>query len=133
MGAVMLQVGDDRKLHPVAFMSKSLTLAQQNSDVHHRKLLAIVYCCQLWRHYLDGKSPFCILTDHRNLEYFKKDKILSYQQARWSQLLNQILWSLAYKPVTENGKADALSRREELMEETEPEQTETLLRPPLVV
>ena len=44
MGAVMSQAGDDGKLHPVAFMSKSLTPAQQNYDVHDRELLAIVYC-----------------------------------------------------------------------------------------
>ena len=44
--------------------------------------LAIVYCCQIWRHYLDGKFPVRILTDHKNLEYFKKDKMLSHRQAR---------------------------------------------------
>jgi transposase InsO family protein len=129
MGAVMSQAGDDGKLHVVAFMSKSLKPAQRNYDVHDRELLAIVYCCQIWRHYLDGKFPVRILTDHKNLEYFKKDKMLSHQQARWSQLLNQISYTLEYKPGTENGKADALSRREELMEETEPKQAETLLRP----
>ena len=67
MGAVMSQAGDDGKLHPVAFMSKSLTPAQRNYDVHDRELLAIVYCCQIWRHYLDGKFPVRILTDHKNL------------------------------------------------------------------
>jgi hypothetical protein len=94
IGAVMSQVGDNGKLHPVAFMSKSLTPAERNYDVHDRELLAIVYCSRIWRHYLDNKYPVRILTDHKNLEYFKRDKVLSQRQARWSQLLNQISYTL---------------------------------------
>jgi hypothetical protein len=76
--------------------------------VHDRELLAIIYSCQVWRHYLEGRYPFRILTDHKNLEYFRRDKMLSHRQTRWSQILNQFAYTLEYKPGKENGKADAL-------------------------
>jgi hypothetical protein len=129
IGAVMSQRGSDGKLRPVAFMSKSLTPAERNYDVHDREMLAIVYACKIWRHYLEGPHPIRIFTDHKNLEYFRTEKLLSRRQARWSQLLNSLSYTLEYKPGVMNGKADALSRKEELLEESEPRQTETMLRP----
>jgi hypothetical protein len=43
--------------------------------------------------------------------------------------LNSLSYTLEYKPGVMNGKADALSRKEELLEESETRQTETMLRP----
>jgi hypothetical protein len=129
IGAVMSQRGSDGKLRPVAFMSKLLTPAERNYDVHDREMLAIVYACKIWRHYLEGPHPIRIFTDHKNLEYFQTEKLLSRRQARWSQLLNSLSYTLEYKPGVMNGKADALSRKEELLGESEPRQTETMLRP----
>jgi hypothetical protein len=129
IGAVLSQEGADGKMHPVAFMSKSLTSAERNYDVHDRELLAIVYSCTVWRQYLDSGRLIRILTDHKNLEYFRTEKMLTRRQARWSQRLNQLNYTLEYKPGTENGKADALSRREELMKDSKALETEILLRP----
>ena len=55
--------------------------------------------------------------------------MLTRRQARWSQRLNQFNYTLEYKPGTENGKADALSRREELMKDSKVLEMEVLLRP----
>jgi hypothetical protein len=77
IGAVMSQRGSDGKLRPVAFMSKSLTPAEWNYDVHDREMLAIVYACKIWRHYLEGPHPIRIFTDHKNLEYFRTENLLS--------------------------------------------------------
>jgi hypothetical protein len=42
MGAVLNQLDDEGRLHPVAFWLKKLSRAELNYDVHDKELLAIV-------------------------------------------------------------------------------------------
>jgi len=51
--------------------------------------------------------------DHHNLEYFTTTKVLNRRQARWAEQLAGIDFRIYYRPGTENGKPDALSRRSE--------------------
>jgi hypothetical protein len=70
--AVLSQKGDDRRFHPVAFYSKSMTLAERNYGISDKEALAIIKALQHWRHWLEGTvEPVRIITDHHNLEYFK--------------------------------------------------------------
>jgi hypothetical protein len=78
-GAVLTQLESDGKHHPVAYLSKSLTETEQNYDIYNKELLAIIKALDAWRHYLEGnKHTIDILTDHKNLEYFKKAQKLSH-------------------------------------------------------
>jgi uncharacterized protein Usg len=77
-GVVLTQLELDGKHHPVAYLSKSLTETKQNYDIYNKELSAIIKALDAWRHYLEGNEhTIDILTDHKNLEYFKKAQKLS--------------------------------------------------------
>ena len=88
-GAVLSQqCTEDRKWHPVVFLSKSLSPVERNYEIHDKEMLAIVRALEEWRHFLEGaEHQFEIWMDHKNLEYFMVAKKLNQRQARWSLLL----------------------------------------------
>uniref|UniRef100_A0A0W0F2U8 Reverse transcriptase/retrotransposon-derived protein RNase H-like domain-containing protein n=1 Tax=Moniliophthora roreri TaxID=221103 RepID=A0A0W0F2U8_MONRR len=43
------------ELHPVAFLSQTLTGAELNYDMHDKELLAIFEAFKSWHHYLEGR------------------------------------------------------------------------------
>ncbi|KAK3548395.1 hypothetical protein QTP70_012639 [Hemibagrus guttatus] len=71
VGAVLSQQqGNPSRLHPCAFFSRKLNLAEVNYDIGNRELLAVKLALKEWRHWLEGaRHPFLVLTDHKNLEY----------------------------------------------------------------
>ena len=102
---------DFSAVRPVAFFSKRLLPAETNYSVHDKELLAIVSAFQHWRHYLLGtRFPVLVLSDHRNLEYFRKKPILRPRHARWQTFLSDFDFQLVYRPGSSNVVADALSR-----------------------
>ena len=73
MGGVLLMKCEDEKWRPVAYIFKSLNKAERNYEIHDKEMLAIIWCLEAWRHFLEGaKNQFKIWTDHKNLEYFMK-------------------------------------------------------------
>lgn len=111
-GAVLSQKDDDGKLHPVAFLSKSLAPAERNNDIFDKEMLAVIRALKEWRHFLKGSSfPFTILIDHKNLEYFAKSKVLNRWQIRWMGFLSDFNFVIQYCPGVENSKADIFSHR----------------------
>ncbi|QRW22891.1 Transposon Tf2-7 polyprotein [Rhizoctonia solani] len=109
-GAVLNQKGSDDKLHPVAFLSKSLAPAERNYDIFDKELLAVVRALKEWRHLLEGTViPVKILTDHKNLEYFQTKRDLNQRQLRWMGFLADYNYRIVYRPGTQNRKADILS------------------------
>ncbi|KAE8222388.1 hypothetical protein CF319_g4403 [Tilletia indica] len=103
---------DSNLLHPCAFISRKMNPAERNYDVHDKELLAVVTAINSWRHYLEScSSPFDVLVDHKNLEYFQTSRKLNGRQARWSEQINGHKYTITYRPGARNGKADALSRR----------------------
>ena len=42
IGTCIMQIGKDRKLHPVAFYSKKMSPAEINYDIHDKELLAVI-------------------------------------------------------------------------------------------
>jgi hypothetical protein len=77
-GAVLSQKVTDNKHHPVAYYSKSMSPAERNYGISDKETLPIVKGLQFWRHWLEGtKEPVRIITDHRNLEYFKNPQHLN--------------------------------------------------------
>ncbi|KAI0996911.1 hypothetical protein K3495_g11272 [Podosphaera aphanis] len=72
---------------------------------------AIVQAFEGWRPELEGSpDPVEVVTDHKALEYFMKSRLLSRRQARWSEFLSRFNFIISYRPGTQNGPADALSR-----------------------
>uniref|UniRef100_A0A674ED49 Gypsy retrotransposon integrase-like protein 1 n=1 Tax=Salmo trutta TaxID=8032 RepID=A0A674ED49_SALTR len=111
-GAVLSQrAGMPPKLHPCAFFSKKLSSTERNYDVGDRELLAVVKALTSWRHWLEkAKHPFLIWTDHRNLEYIRAARRLNPHQARWAMFFTHFVFTLSYRPGSQNTKADALSQ-----------------------
>ena len=109
MGAVLSQpsVENPDILHPVAFFSRKLELAERNYDVHDKELFAIICSLENWRHFLVG-SPFVVsvVCDHRNLIFFQSRRILKPRHARWVNRLSPFKISLLYRPGTLNAAAE---------------------------
>jgi len=102
----------DRKWHPVAFYSKSLSSMEWNYEIYDKEMLAIIRALEEWRHFLEGATHLVeIWTDHKNLEYFMTAKKLNCRQARWSLHLARFDFLLHHCPGRTMGKPDALSRR----------------------
>ena len=114
-GAVLSQKQEDGRYHPIGFMLKSMNPAERNYGIPDKEALAMVKGLQNWRHYLERTLLLVqILTDHKNLEYFSKPRILNRRQMRWLELLTHYFYEIFYRPGSKNCAADALSQRAEL-------------------
>jgi len=111
IGAICSQPDDNRILHPVAYYSRKLKDPEQNYDIHDKELLAIVDALRKWDTYCKTRGPkITILTDHKNLEYWKTKKDLNLRQARWGERLANYDFTIRYRPGKLAGKPDILSR-----------------------
>lgn len=129
------QPDHDGILRPVAFFSKKLTPTECNYDIYDKELMAIVRSFEEWRAELEGASdPVEVISDHKNLQYFMTTKRLSRRQARWSEFLSRFGFKLIYRPGTQGGKPDALTRRSSDLPQNEEDarcryQQQTVLKP----
>ena len=111
-GEVLLMKCSDRLQRPVAFILKSLSDIERNYEIYNKKILVIVRCLEVQRHFLKGMTTkFEIQTDHKNLEYFMKVQKLNRKQVRWALYLLRFDFILKYVSGSKMGKADNLSRR----------------------
>ncbi len=95
---------EDGKWHPIVFLSKSLSLVEQNYEVHNKELLAVMRSLEQWRHFLEGAKHLVeIWSNHKNLEYFQMAQNLNRRQAQWSLYLSCIDYSLHHQPGTSVG------------------------------
>ena len=49
LGNILSQIGDDGKLHPIAFHSRKFKAAEINYEIHDKELLAILDSFQQWK------------------------------------------------------------------------------------
>ena len=83
---VLSQHDDEGVLHPVAYYSKKHSPAECNYDIYDNELMAIIKALEEWRPECEGATyPLQLITDHKNLEYSMKKKLLNQRQARWSE------------------------------------------------
>jgi hypothetical protein len=82
VGAVLQQGDEKGKLHPVAFLSRTLDATQRDWDIYDKELFAVVHALKTWRPYLIGNVHRTVInTDHNNLTYFKAAHKLNRRQA----------------------------------------------------
>ena len=97
------------KIHPIAFLSQTFSRAKLNYDVHNKELLAIYKAFCSWHHYLEcASSQIDVVTDYKNLKYFATMKLLSQQQACWSEYLSAFNMMIRFWPGHIGTKPDAL-------------------------
>ncbi len=102
LGAILSQFRIDGLLHPVAFYSRKLTIAEINYQVYDKELLAIIMAFEQWRPYLAEVQHWVqVLTDHKNLLYFTTTRTLNRRQARWSIFLADFDFEIQYQPDTQ--------------------------------
>ena len=123
LGACLLQQNDNGKWCPVAYYSRKMTPAEQNYGIEDKELLAIVAALQEWHIYVEGAVSTEVFTDHENLLTWTTTKKLNRRQVRWSELLGRYHFSIKRVAGKDNGRADAISRRPDLMDREPKERT----------
>ena len=114
-GAVLTQLNSNGDRHPISFISKTLSPAERNYEIYDRELLAIIRALEEWRHYIQGSAhTTVVLSDHKNLTYYREAKKLNRRQARWSLYLSEFDVKLVHTPGNKMIQSDALSRRPDL-------------------
>lgn len=109
LGAVLAQVGKDKKEHVIAYASRSLTKAEQNYTVTEQECLAIIWAVDKFHHYLISKK-FKIITDHIALKWLFNKEPKKGRLARWQLKLQMYDFTVIYKEGKKHKNADALSR-----------------------
>ena len=106
----------DGKWKPVAYYSRKMLIAEQNYDIHDKKLLTTISVLQQWKVYVENCSELTIFTDHNFFLTFTTTKEFNKRQIRWLKLLGQYKFKIIYTPGRNNGKTNAFSRRSDHME-----------------
>ena len=97
----------------IAFHSKKCNEMKRRYDAHDLKLLAIRETFWKWKHYLkDSCLSVCIQTDHNNLHYFFKMKLLNVWQVWWAEELIVFNFTIEYK-LDQQNSVDVSFRRKD--------------------
>ena len=114
-GAVLMQTDFNGDLHPCTFLFKTLSAAERNYNIFDHELLAIIPALTKWKHYLQGTGhPVTVVTDHKNLSYFKQPHKLFQWQVWWMLFLQDFDLVFLAMPGLQMGPADALSHKDEV-------------------
>jgi hypothetical protein len=108
-GAVLMQ-DQGQGLRPISYLSKKMLDAETRYPVHEQELLAIIHALRNWRCYLSGRK-FRVMTDHKSLQHFKTQPMLSGRQSRWKDIIADYDFDIEYVKGDTNVVADGLSRR----------------------
>ena len=105
-----MQCNDNGDLHPCAYLSQTFSSAEQNYDIYDHELLAVIHALDHWHHYLQGTiHPITLLTNHKNLTYFRQPQKLSCHQACWMMFLQEFDLHFLHLPGSAMGPVDVLS------------------------
>jgi hypothetical protein len=129
-GAVLTQLDSNGDRHPISFISKTLSPTERNYEIYDRELLAIIRALEEWRHYIQGSAHTTIvLSDHKNLTYYREAKKLNRRQARWSLYLSEFDVKLVHTPGSKMVQSDALSRRPDLCPDEDHDNEDIVMLP----
>jgi transposase InsO family protein len=99
---------------PIAFYSRKMTPTETNYGIHDKELLSIINGTDRWRAELRGLEEFTVITDHKNLEYFRQKRVLTERQVRWMEKLEALPpFTTIHRPGRLSTVPDALSRKDE--------------------
>lgn len=109
-GAILLQKNsEDGSLHPVSYMSRKTTTAEEKYSSYELEVLAVIEAVKKYRVYLLGQ-PFKIVTDCSAFEMTMKKKDLATRVARWALLLQEFDYIVEHRAGVRMRHVDALSR-----------------------
>jgi hypothetical protein len=113
LGAVLLQLGDDKNWHPVCFASRSLSETETRYAQVEKEALASTYACEKFSKYLTGLPLFTLETDHKPLVALLGSKALDELPPRIQRMrmrLMRFTYSVEHVPGRHMYTADFLSR-----------------------
>lgn len=93
-------------------MSRTLNKTETNYSTIEKELLAIVWACKTFRHYIYGRQ-IKILSDHKPLIWLDHHKDNHSRLFRWKTQLSEYNYVINYKKGSQNKVADFLSRIKE--------------------
>ena len=112
LGAILHQVQEDGKLHPVAYASRALKKGEKNYHSSKLEFLALKWAVtEQFKEYLYYK-PFTVRTDNNPLTYILTTPNLDACGHRWVSSLARYTFKIEYLKGTDNKVADVLSRIE---------------------
>ena len=114
LGAVLSHTMADGTERPVAYASRTLTVAEKNYSQLEKEGLAIIFGIKKFHHYLYSRH-FSIQSDHQPLSYLFNEKkgispTASSRIQRWALTLSAYQYTIRYKTGKSLCNADALSR-----------------------
>ena len=78
-GGILMQKDSNGDLHPCTYYSATFLPAEQNYDIYDQELLTVIQALKEWQHYLTRtEHPVMVITDHKNLGYFKQPQNLTH-------------------------------------------------------
>ena len=107
LGAVLLQQGQ-----PVAYASRTLTQAERNYAQIEKELLSVLFACESFDHFINGKESIQAITDHRPLESIFMKPLFSAPKRLQRMRLRLLKYPLKvkYQPGHKMYISDTLSR-----------------------
>uniref|UniRef100_A0A8C2IR24 Reverse transcriptase RNase H-like domain-containing protein n=1 Tax=Cyprinus carpio TaxID=7962 RepID=A0A8C2IR24_CYPCA len=108
LGAVLSQ-GHNGEEHPVMFISRKLTPAEQQYAMVESEALAVKWAVLELRYYLVGRH-FTLLTDHAPLQWMARAKETNARVTWWFLALQDFNFTVQHRAGTANANADGLSR-----------------------
>ena len=110
LGAVLTQTDTNGDWHPCAFISKTFSEMERNYEIYDRELLAIIQALEeQWYHIQGSPHTTIILSDHKNLTYYREAWKLNQWQAQWSLYLSEFDVKLVHTPGHKMIQSDTLS------------------------
>lgn len=109
LAGILLQGDEEKELHMVYCVSKKTTGPEQHYHSSLLELLAIVWSVERLRSYLLGRH-FTVITDCQALMYLNLNKNTKPQVARWYETLQEFTFDVRYRPGTQMGHVDVISR-----------------------
>ena len=105
----------------------------RNYDIHNRELLAVFRGLSHWQHLLlSSLHEVTVLTDHKNLEYYKEPHHINQRIARYVQCMQDYNFIIKHIP-GKNNKSDALSQHPDYKQGTNDNTNVTVIPPHLFI
>ena len=112
IGCVLSQKDEQGDMRPCAYAGRIFNSAQRNYSTLDKELAGIVFACQHWQVYLQGRE-FKLFTDHAPLIYILNPRSkLSSRQIRWAAEIRDFQFTVSHIKGKDNIPSDALSRLE---------------------